>query len=111
MMSPIRTRSLVTVTAARSAGAAMMSARDCATAAAAWAASSAMAMRNVRAVITKSSAEHVGGGLHHLVGRADDLGVHLVGALGGDQVGNFGDDLDIGLFEVGLLHVAKAVGV
>ena len=49
--------------------------------------------------------------MQHLVGGADHLGVHFVGALRRDQVGNFGDHLDIGLFEVALLHVAEAVGV
>ena len=49
--------------------------------------------------------------MQHLVGGADDLGVHLVGALRRDQVGDFGDHLDIGLFEVALLQVAEAVGV
>ena len=32
-----------------------------------------------------------------------DLGVHLVGALRGDQVGDFRDHFDVGLFEVALL--------
>ena len=56
--------------------------------------------------MTSPLAEHVGGGLQHLVGRAHDLGVHLIGALGGDQVGDFGHHLDIGLFEIALLDVA-----
>src|SRR5207245_9073108 len=55
--------------------------------------------------------EQRGSGLQHLVGGADHLGVHLVGALRRDQVGNLGDDLDIGLLEIALLHVAKTVGV
>src|SRR5690349_21134200 len=33
-------------------------------------------------------------GLEHLVGRGDDLGVHLVGALGDDQGGDFADRVD-----------------
>src|SRR5205085_5339530 len=57
------------------------------------------------------SAEQRGGGLQHLVGGADHLGVHLIGALRRDQVGTLGDDLDIGLLEIALLHVAKTVGV
>ena len=39
------------------------------------------------------------------------LRVHLVGALRGDQVGDFGDRFDVGLLEVALLQVAGAVGV
>src|SRR5437879_1455161 len=65
----------------------------------------------VRIVIISPLAEQRGGGLQHLVGGADHLGVHLIGALRRDQVGNLGDHLDIGLFEVALLHVAKTVGV
>ncbi len=64
-----------------------------------------------QAIMAPPSAEHAGGGLHHLVGGADHLGVHLVGALGGDQVGDFEHDFDVGLFEVALLHVAEAVGI
>src|SRR5438105_15138039 len=65
----------------------------------------------VRIVIISSLAEQRGGGLQHLVGGADHLGVHLIGALRRDQVGNLGDDLDIGLLEIALLHVAKTIGV
>src|SRR3981189_2966525 len=110
--SPIRTRSLVTVTLARSTGAAMTSSRVCASAGAAETASRAVARRRERTIIMSSPlAEHLGGGLQHLVGGGDDFCVHLVGALRCDQVGDFGDDLDIGRFEVRLLHVAHAVGV
>jgi len=56
-------------------------------------------------------AEHAGGGLHHLIGGADDLGVHLIGALRGDQVGDFRNHLDVGRFKIALLHVAEAVGI
>src|SRR3954454_17950994 len=116
MMSPILTRSLDTCTLARSTGAAITLrfakvSWVCATAAALDAAIRAVARRRARAIMTSPLAEHVGGGLQHLVGRADDLGVHLIGALGGDQVGDFGHHLDIGLFEIALLHVAKTVGV
>src|SRR5260370_34492841 len=116
MTSPIRTRSPDTCTLARSTGAAITLrfakvSWVCATAAALDAAIRAVARRRARAIMASPLAEHVGGGLQHLVGRADDLGVHLIGALGGDQVGDFGHHLDIGLFEVGLLHVAEAVGI
>ena len=49
--------------------------------------------------------------MHHLVGGADHFGVHLIGALGGDQVRHFGDDVDIGLFEAALRDAAIAFGV
>src|ERR1700720_934858 len=112
MTSPIRTTSPVTLTLARSTGAAMTSSLTCANAAVDVAASKAVARRRERSVITKTPlAEQRGGGLQHLVGGADHLGVHLVGALCCDHVGNLGDDLDIGLFEISLLHVAKAVGI
>jgi hypothetical protein len=35
------------------------------------------------------------GRLQHLVGRADDLGIHFVGALCRDQVGNLGHGFDV----------------
>src|SRR5438132_7099670 len=116
MTSPIRTRSLDTCTLARSTGAAITLrfakiSWVCATAAALDAAIRAVARRRGRAIMTSPLAEHVGGGLQHLVGRADDLGVHLIGALGGNQVGDFGHHLDVRLFEIALLDVAKAVGV
>src|SRR3981189_380482 len=110
--SPIRTRSLVTVTLARSTGAAMTSSRVCASAGAAETASRAVARRRERTIIMSSPlAEQRGGGLQHLVGGGHDLCVHLVGALRRDPIGNFGDDLHIGLLEIALLHVAKTVGV
>ena len=49
--------------------------------------------------------------MQHLVGGADHLGVHLVGALRGDQVGHFRDDVDVGLFEAALRDAAVAFGV
>src|SRR4029453_306601 len=116
MRSPIRTRSPDTWTVARSTGAAITLrfakvSWVWASAAVLDAAIRAVARRRARAIMTSPLAEHVGGGLQHLVGRADDLGVHLIGALGRDQVGDFGHHFDIGLFEVGLLHIAKAVGI
>ena len=56
------------------------------------------------------SAHQLRGRLQHLVRRGDDLGIHLVGALRGDQVGDFGDRLDVGLFEAALQQRAGAVG-
>ena len=50
------------------------------------------------------------GRLQHFVGRGDDLGIHLVGALRRDQIGNFDHRFDVGLFEVALLQRAGAVG-
>src|SRR5258705_7938060 len=114
MTSPIRTRSPDTCTLARSTGAAIalrFAKVSWVCAATLDAAIRAVARRRARAIMASPLAEHVGGGLQHLVGRADDLGVHLIGALGGDQVGDFGHHLDIGLFEIALLHVAKTVGV
>src|SRR6266478_9761806 len=73
--------------------------------------SRALSVPSIRKIIISPLAEQRGGGLQHLVGGADHLGVHLVGALRRDQVGNLGDDLDIGLLEIALLHVAKTVGV
>src|SRR5262245_44424913 len=49
----------------------------------------------------------VGGG-EHVVGGGDDLGVHLVGALGDDQGRDFGDRVDVGGFGVALLQGADA---
>jgi len=46
--------------------------------------------------------------MQHLVGGADPHWRHLVGALCCDQVGNLGDDLDIGLLEIALAACRKA---
>ena len=40
-----------------------------------------------------------------------DLGVHFVGALRGDQIGNLADRFDVGLFKEALLEIAEAVRV
>src|SRR5262245_28156921 len=56
-----------------------------------------------------SSGVHVVVGLQHLVGRLDHLGVHLVGALRGDQAGHLEHGVDVRLFEIALLQVAKTV--
>ena len=42
------------------------------------------------------------GGLQHLVGSGHDARVHFIGTLRGDQVGNFGHGVDVGVFEIGL---------
>src|SRR4029077_10158381 len=100
-MSPIRTMSLSTVTCARRAGAAMVSFCSCATAAEDTAANRAIA--NIeRIIIVYPLAEQRGGRLQHLVGGADHLGIHFVGALCGDQVRHFRNDIDVGLFETAL---------
>ena len=105
--SPMRTRSSVTITFCRSDGASGAS-PVCAAAAAGIARQSARVRMRIMAY---SSAEQVGGRLQHLVGCGDDLGVHFVGALRGDQIGDFAHRLDIGLFEIALLQVAEILGV
>src|SRR5579859_5318622 len=106
-MSPIRTTSLSTVTWARSTGAAIASSSARASEVAAMTTSRAAAMASGRAYINGSLAEQRGGRLHHLVGRRDHLGVHLIGALGRDQVGHFRDHVDIGLLQTALVDGAK----
>src|SRR6185369_8971302 len=98
----------VTVMLARSVGAAMTS-----SAASAGRASSSRAESVARVVriIVIASAEQRRGRLHHLVGGADDFGVHLVGALGGDQVAHLRDDVDIGLLQAALRDLAVAFGI
>ena len=44
----------------------------------------------------------------HLVGGLDHLGVHLIGALRRDQVGDLGDRIDVGGFEIALLDDAES---
>src|SRR5437868_6761748 len=107
MRSPTRTTSEVTVMLARSVGVAMKS-----SAARAGSASTRRAemVASVVRIIVITSAEQRRGRLHHLVGGADHLGVHLVGALCGDQVAHLGDDVDIGLFETSLRDGAVTLG-
>src|SRR4051812_50112596 len=107
MRSPTRTTSEDTVTFARSVGVAMKSSAACAGRASA---SRAEIVARVVRIIVITSAEQRRGRLHHLVGGADHLGVHLVGALGGDQVAHLRDDVDIGLLEAALGDVAEALG-
>src|SRR3984957_6344571 len=52
---------------------------------------------------------HLGVGLQHLVGGGDDLGVHLVGALGDDKRGDLADRVDVGGFGIALQNGAKAL--
>src|SRR6201991_747690 len=108
MRSPTRTTSEVTVTLARSVGAAMASSAACAGRASTR---SVEIVAIVVRIIVITSAEQRRGRLHHLVGGADDLGVHLVGALGGDQVAHLRDDVDIGLLQAALGDLAVALGV
>src|SRR4051812_36999787 len=107
MRSPTRTTSEVTVMLARSVGVAMKS--SAARAGSASTRRAEMVARVVR-IIVITSAEQRRGRLHHLVGGADHLGVHLVGALGGDQVAHFRDDVDIGLLEAALGDIAETFG-
>src|SRR6266702_3208837 len=99
MRSPTRTTSEVTVTLARSVGVAMPSSAACAGSASA---SRAEIVASVVRIIVITSAEQRRGRLHHLVGGAYHLGVHLVGALRRDQVAHLRDDVDIGLLEASL---------
>jgi hypothetical protein len=57
------------------------------------------------------SSAHLARRAQHLVGARDDARVHLIGALGRDEVGDLGDRVDVGLFEIGLQQVAGAVDV
>ena len=50
---------------------------------------------------------HLRGGLEHLVGSRNDLGIDLVGALCGNQTDHFFDDVDVALFG-GTLHQGAA---
>ena len=46
----------------------------------------------------------------HLIAGGDDAAVHLVGALGGDEVGDLTDDVDVAGFDEALEDVAEAWG-
>src|SRR3954463_16295678 len=107
MRSPTRTTSEVTVMLARSVGVAMKS--SAARAGRASTRRAEVVARGVRNIVITSAGKRRGR-LHHLVGGADHLGVHLVGALGGDQVAHFRDDVDIGLLEAALGDVAETFG-
>ena len=101
--SPMRTTSAATRISERSTGAV------CAAAAAVDASTNAQARS--RTHDGYSSAHQVGGCRQHLVGCRDDLGVHLVGALCGDQIGDLADRFDIGLLKRTLLQVAVPLTV
>src|SRR3954454_10885135 len=61
------------------------------------------APRCIMPVMTTTRSAHIlGYGLRHLVGRSNHLGVHLIGALRLDQLGDFLDGIDVRGFQVGL---------
>jgi len=53
-------------------------------------------------------AQAFGHGGEHVVGRLNDLGVHLIGALRGDQLGDLLDRVDVGGLQISLLQAAEA---
>src|ERR1043166_8969165 len=105
--SPMRTRSSETTASRLSVG------TGAAPSSPAWATVAGPSAMNAAITATRSmihsSRVHVVVGLEHLVGRCDDLGVHLIGTLGGDQVGHLDHRVDVRLLEVALLNVAVAV--
>src|ERR1700722_19099665 len=52
-----------------------------------------------------ASADLGQGGLH-VVRRLDHLGIHLIGPLRGDEIGDLGHDVDVRGFEIALLNIA-----
>ena len=54
-------------------------------------------------------AAHIGDRAGHLVRRLNHLGVHLVGALGRDEVGDLCDGIDVRGFDVSCCRMPKAV--
>src|SRR5262249_2626277 len=107
MRSPMRTRSPETTASRLSFGTGE------AAGSAAWLAapgmSDSMAAIAATRSMVRSSRMHVVVGLQHLIGRGDDLRVHLVRALCGDQIGHFDHRVDVRLLEIALLNVAVAV--
>src|SRR5271163_4536406 len=57
--------------------------------------------------MTPPSAPQIRYGAGHLIGRLNDLRIHLIGALGGDQVGDLRHRIDVGGFEISLLQNAE----
>src|SRR5580765_5489234 len=51
---------------------------------------------------------HLGGNLQHLVRGRDDLGIHFIGALGSDEIGDLFHRIDIGGLDESLLDLAEA---
>src|SRR5690606_6334316 len=100
--SPAVTMAAVTVTSPLSMGAAR---------ALALSRRMVMAVMAERTIIWTTPLAQLAGGFHHLVSARDDAGVHLVGTLGGDEVGDFGDRVDVGHFQIALEQVAGALGV
>src|ERR1043166_9956743 len=105
--SPMRTMSPETTASRLSVGTGAASSSPARAAAAGPSAINA-AITATRSMI-HSSGVHVVVGLEHLIGRGDDLGVHFIGPLGGDQVGHLDHRVDVGLLEIALLNVAVAV--
>src|SRR5580704_2853268 len=107
--SPMRTTSLETMALALSAGAGVSAA------AAPPSVSTRAKVATVSRVMTMIflylpfSAHQLRSRLQHFVGGGNDFGIHLVGALRRDQIGDFGYRLDVGLFEIALLQRAGAV--
>jgi hypothetical protein len=109
--SPIRTTSLSTVTLARSTGPAIISSLLlCQRRHGCGGEQGGGKQKRSKHSSSAPSAEQRGGGLHHLVGGGDHLGIHFVGALRGDQVGHFRDDVDVRLLEASLGEAAVALG-
>src|SRR5271156_1320847 len=72
------------------------------------------ALRTNRACVTimaespgSSLAAHVGDRARHLVCGLDHLGVHFIGALSRNEVGDLGDGIDVGSLDVALLDDPK----
>src|SRR5690606_13084198 len=104
--SPTVTMAASTVTSPRSSGSAS-AALDRAAKAVARAAR--LRSEAIMVQFSLSGSAELRGGLHHLVGARDDARVHFVGALGGDQIGHFGDGVDVGAFQISLEQAPHAV--
>src|SRR5262249_39647045 len=96
--SPMRTRSPETTPSRLSFGTGE-AAGSAARAAAPGTSASKAAITATRSMV-QSSRVHVVVGLQHLVGCGDDLRVHFVRALGGDQVGHLDHRVDVRLLEI-----------
>src|ERR1043166_121830 len=101
MRSPIRTRSPDTTAWRLSFGIGEAAGST------GWAAASAPSASKAAISATRrtihSSRVHVVVRLQHLIRGRDDLRIHLIGALRGDQVGHFDHRVDVRLLEIALL--------